>query len=374
VSGIFWIHECEETALYRSVIARNCYINYLRLVVNLLHRLWQDRRAHFESVLYWSGAAWAFEKMTHPTGAVILMYHSVAEDEVANFIDPPNHLSKSEFEKQAAFLSMHRNVVSLTALVDQLNAGEEPTAGTVCITFDDGYLDNLTVAAPILAKYRLPATLYLPTAYIDHGETHWADMVHQLFQFRTRDKLTMPSLDLSANLADKKQRGMAYKKLHTPLLNAKYRDRQALLANMREQLEPSQLGPRLTMNWDDVRDLDQRFPLFSIGGHSQHHIDLSSHGGQYALDEIDGCKSCIENNIGIVPQHFSFPYARWSEESRSLVKECGWKSAVGNGHGIRVGLESDSFVLPRLPTPGSMTELKFKTYGSFPGVYALLGR
>lgn len=342
--------------------------------MNLLKRIWQKRWHYADSALYMSGAAWAFDKVTRQTGAVILMYHSVAEDEVAKFIDPPNHLPKTEFEKQVAFLSQHRNVVSLTELMGQLDAGEEPTAGTVCITFDDGYLDNLTVAAPILQKYQLPATLYLPTKYIDRGETHWADTMHQLLEFRTRDRLEMPSLGFSANLTDKMQRTLIFDKLHGPLLGARYPERQALLQEVREQLQPSQEGPRLTMNWDDVRDLNQHFPLFNIGGHSQCHIDLSAIGGQYAFDEIEGCKLTIQNNLGIDPQHFSFPYARWNMETRSLVKQCGWKSAVGNGLGIRVGLKSDRFVLPRLPTPVSMTDLKFKTGGSYPGVYALLGR
>jgi peptidoglycan/xylan/chitin deacetylase (PgdA/CDA1 family) len=340
----------------------------------MFQRVWATKWRYANTMLYWSGAAWAFEKVTHPTGAVILMYHSVADEEVAKFIDPPNHFRSAEFERQMAFLSGNRKVVSLTELLAQLDAGKVPSAGTVCITFDDGYLDNLTVAAPILEKYKLPATLYLPTAYIDRGETHWADIVHQLFRFRTRDQLTMPLLGISANLADKMQRMSAYKLLHGPLLTSLYSDRQALLAEVREQLQPSQEGPRLTMNWDEIRELGQRFPLFSIGGHSQCHVDLSAYGGQYAHDEIEGCKRSIQQKLGIDPQHFSFPYSRWSTETKSLVEQCGWKSAVGDGHGVLVGLESDRFVLPRLSTPVSMTDLRFKTCGSFPGVYALLGR
>ena len=50
----------------------------------------------------------------------------------------------------------------------------------MCITFDDGYRDNLTVAAPILEKYRLPATLFLATGYVERGETQWSDTLHWL--------------------------------------------------------------------------------------------------------------------------------------------------------------------------------------------------
>ena len=342
--------------------------------MNLIQDVLSEKRRYASAAVYWCGAAWLFEKLTQPKGALILMYHSVADDAVSPFIDPPNHLRSDEFEKQMAFLSHHRKVVSLTDLMAQLDAGQEPTAGTVCITFDDGYLDNLTVAAPILAKHQLPATLYLPTAYIDRSESHWADVLHQMFLFRTRNQLTMPTLGLSADLSDENQRAAALKKLHSPLLTSVYAPRQALLAEVREQLCPAREGPQLTMGWDDVRDLVRKFPLFDIGGHSQDHVDLRTHGGEYAQGQIEGCWRDIQRALGMEPLHFSFPYARWSKESQLSVLKSGWKTAVGSGQGVRIRTVSDRFAMPRLSTPTSMTELGFKTCGAFPGIYALMGK
>ena len=342
--------------------------------MNLLQDVWSEKRRYVSTAMYWSGAAWLFEKLMQPKGALILMYHSVADAVVAPFIDPPNHLSHIDFEAQMAFLSRYRHVVSLTDLMTQLDAGHEPPAGTVCITFDDGYLDNLTVAAPILAKYQLPATLYLPTAYIDRRESHWADVLHQMFLFRTRQRLTISRLRIAADLSDAEQRNAAYKKLHQPLLTSLYAQRQSLLAELREQLCPEREGPQLTMGWDDVRDLVQKYPLFDIGGHGQDHVDLRAHGGEYARDEIEGCRRDIRRELGTDPLHFSFPYARSSVDARSSALKGGWKNAVGSGLGVRIRLASDRFAMPRLSTPMSMTELRFKTCGAFPGIYALIGK
>src|SRR5712692_3225333 len=126
-------------------------------------------------VVYWSGVGRAFEAATQPTGAIILMYHSIAADNVAESVDPPNRLPPGMFERQMAFLSEHRRVVALSHVVEEIAAGRSPAAGTVCITFDDGYLDNLTTAAPILDRHKLPATLFLATGYVERGEAQWAD-------------------------------------------------------------------------------------------------------------------------------------------------------------------------------------------------------
>lgn len=39
----------------------------------------------------------------------------------------------------------------------------------VAITFDDGYLDNLTVAAPILARHELPFTVFITPQFVQSG-------------------------------------------------------------------------------------------------------------------------------------------------------------------------------------------------------------
>jgi peptidoglycan/xylan/chitin deacetylase (PgdA/CDA1 family) len=335
---------------------------------------WSKRRAFAGAVMYWSGFAWALECITRPTGAIVLMYHSVADKSAVGFIDPPNHLDAAHFERQMEYLSKYRHVISLGELVQHLTAGKALPAGSVCITFDDGYLDNLTVAAPILAKYSLPATLYLPTAYIDRAETHWADVLHQSFTFRTKNVLTIPALGLRADISKAGECVAAYRSLHGPLLVSLYDERQALLAEVQRQLEPKVKPPRLTMNWDDVRRLQKDYPLFSIGGHSQNHIDLHAHGGEQALNEINGCMNDIRRELSATPEHFSFPYARWSKESRTMVVQAGWASAVADGGSFRISAGADQYGIARVRTPDSMTDLRFKTCAVFPQIFRLLGK
>ncbi len=105
----------------------------------------------------------------------ILIYHQV----VAEF-DPmrPNEPTPEIFDWQMALLARYFTPLSLDEAVERLALGTLP-ANAVCVTFDDGYLNNLTVAQPILAKYAIPATVYVATAFRNQANM-WNDRIQDL--------------------------------------------------------------------------------------------------------------------------------------------------------------------------------------------------
>jgi peptidoglycan/xylan/chitin deacetylase (PgdA/CDA1 family) len=72
-------------------------------------------------------------------------------------------ISPERFERQLRWLADSREVVPL---VETLSEGKNRRL--VAITFDDGYRDNLTVALPLLEKFRLPMTLFVTAGFVDH--------------------------------------------------------------------------------------------------------------------------------------------------------------------------------------------------------------
>jgi peptidoglycan/xylan/chitin deacetylase (PgdA/CDA1 family) len=273
-----------------------------------------------------------------------------------------------------AFLGARRRVVALSALVEEIAAGRSPAAGTVCITFDDGYLDTYTMAAPILAKYRLPATVFLATGYVEREETQWADVLHSVLEFRTRDRVSLPSLAPGeANLASPGERARVRRALHGRLLAGGLRERAELLGELEARLCPGAKPPRLTMTWAEVRELARRYPGIEIGGHTRDHVDLRARDAAAVREQVEACAEDVRRELGARPIHFSYPYERWSASAREIVIASGWRSAVGSGPAFRIGAASDRFAMPRVESPRTMTELRFKTSGAYPGALQKLG-
>ena len=73
------------------------------------------------------------------------------------------------FERQLRHLARFATVLPLEPALDALYAGETLPRRAVCLTFDDGYCDNLDLAVPLLRRYGLPATFFLVPAFLDQA-------------------------------------------------------------------------------------------------------------------------------------------------------------------------------------------------------------
>jgi peptidoglycan/xylan/chitin deacetylase (PgdA/CDA1 family) len=294
------------------------------------------------------------------SGAVAFMYHSVADDDTAQWIDPRSHVPATVFAQQMAWLAANRTVVSLQQLVEWLRSGEAVPDGTVVLTFDDGYLDNLTVAAPILARYGLPATLFLPSGYIDRGETQWVDQVYTAFKRRRSRWLDFQDFgDVAAaqfDLDDPAGRHQAYLSICGLFIKEGYDSRCRMLGRLREQLDPDVEPPRLGMDWNDVRSLLATWEGFSIGGHTAEHTDVSAVSDAVARREIEHGAARIADETNERPRYFSFCYSRTTEAASRLLSEAGFEAAFGQCSiepAIKPG--SDLFNLPRVEAPCRLT-------------------
>ena len=105
---------------------------------------------------------------------LILMYHRFS-------VEPhPHKISREEFESHLIYLAKHNNVVSLDDVVNAKLKGEPLPSNTTVITIDDGYADAYDIAFPLLEKYKMPATLYAITDFIDGKIWLWTDLMRYL--------------------------------------------------------------------------------------------------------------------------------------------------------------------------------------------------
>lgn len=104
----------------------------------------------------------------------VLNYHQINDTE-----QNPLTVNTEQFEEQMKYLADNGyHTITPTEMVDAWEKGTQLPAKPVILTFDDGYLDNYLYAFPILEKYRLKATIFLISDYVNTYPNYltWANV------------------------------------------------------------------------------------------------------------------------------------------------------------------------------------------------------
>ena len=319
-----------------------------------------------------SGIGDAYARRRPPNHAIVLMYHSVCLDEATPWVAPRNRMSVDRFEQQLRLLAKSGRVIAPSRFVASAE-GEPAPPGSIVLTFDDGYLDNLEVVAPLLAKYELPAVLYLATGYVADAAHQWADVIYGAIAHRRRDRLKLDGID-EWNLASKGARESAIYSIGRAMIKGTREYRESLLEQIAEQLDAPAVPVRLTMDFDDARRCAADYPSFELGVHTHDHLDLSAMKTDEALGEVQRSMDVFRGELGREPDHFSFPYSRSTPQLVERLRGTKLRSAM-TGEGVAPLDSLDPFNIHRLESPQSMSLFRYWASGAHPTLTrSLFGR
>jgi peptidoglycan/xylan/chitin deacetylase (PgdA/CDA1 family) len=193
-------------------------------------------------------------------GVRILLYHRVAPDGGRLTIAPAVFRAQMEWLLSAG--------VKPIALDEALLVIERREPGChVCVTFDDGYHDNLDYALPVLRDLAIPATIFPITGVTDGAARfYWYD-------------------------------------------------------------EPWFGEPPPVLRWDELRAIDQE-RLFSIGAHTRTHPALVKLTDEAAWEEIDGARRHLEEHLGRSVTSFAYPAGIYGQREILMVRKAGYRLAL----------------------------------------------
>lgn len=281
----------------------------------------------------------------------ILIYHQV----VAEF-DPmrPNEPTAEVFDWQMALLARYFTPLSLTEAVQRLAAGTLP-ANAVCVTFDDGYLNNLSVAQPILARYNIPATVYVATAFRS-GDNMWNDRIQDLCADPSRFALKTSEAEIP--LSDWQSRIAAAQQLLKKLKYLPVAERLQAVDEL-YQLNLATEYPARMMNDSQLQQLAALG--VTIGAHTHNHPILKSLDAKAQQAEIEQSKTLLEQILQQPVAHFAYPNGvegrDFDEVAVQWVAAAGFTSAVMTNWGYSTAATSP-LRLKRF-TPWDTTALRF---------------
>lgn len=272
----------------------------------------------------------------------------------------PEAMTAARFDEICRWVSQLFNVLSLDEAAERLRAGTLPSRAAA-ITFDDGYIDNHDVALSVLKRHRLPATIFVATAFLEGGMM-WNDMVTEAMRasplpaFDARDLL--PALPAPFPLGTPLERRVALERLIDAV---KYLPPGERLERVQALVERSRavLPAQLMMGAEQLRSMQREGML--IGGHTITHPILAGLPREAARAEMLGGKQALESLLGRPVTVFAYPNGKpgedFSDESVELAREVGFRAAVTTAWGA-AHHETDPMLIPRF-TPWDRTATRF---------------
>jgi len=219
----------------------------------------------------------------------------------------------------------------------------------LCLSFDDGYRDNLTTALPILERYQTPATIFVTTGFVDRVTEPLEHLLAKMIVGRTRVKVPnfsplekigrlitrRPHVPVPPEgflkLRDSENYESNWNLLQRPLKRGPLSTRVAYLRKVAKQNSFGWPSSDIDMflNWDEVRELD-RHPLITIGAHSHTHPRFDLASPWQAFYEAKLSKQRLEDELGHSVDLFSYPYGAQSYLARRMVRAAGFRYAYSS--------------------------------------------
>jgi len=283
----------------------------------------------------------------------ILIFHRVLDKP-----DPlrPGEIDSVTFDKVMCLLADFFNVFSLDEAVERLQSGSLPPRA-VSITFDDGYADNLTTALPILKKYKLPATVFVSTGFLDGGRM-WNDTIIESVRCWQESVIDLSELQLG--VLDCETEHDKSNVIASILGAIKYFEpclRQEFVDIIEEKVEC--LPTDMMLTTEGVKSLYANG--IEIGAHTVTHPILTSLNDRDAKSEIAKSKEQLEYIIGDGIRYFAYPNGRYKQDYNQrhvdILKRLNFKAALSTHWGVGTA-STDKMQLPRF-TPWDRTTLPF---------------
>lgn len=232
----------------------------------------------------------------------ILTFHGVQEH--------PNsfsHQSPAIFEQQIKYLAEKAYTsLRISDLLDNWPRVLDKKR-IVILTFDDGLYNNREIVCPILRKYGMIATFFIPTAYI--GENRLPANHKNLGTYHGVDMLA----------------------------------------------------------WHDLKDMAREG--FEIGSHTHTHVLVRQLNHEEAAHELAISKKIIEEKLGVPVRSFAYPRGRttaFAPWTREVLQKCGYAAGCTMMEGC-LSRKTDLLQLPRIgiDQTDTLQTFRMKLHGNY---------
>ena len=221
----------------------------------------------------------------------------------------------------------------------------------IAVTFDDGYVDNVSTAMPLLRSAGVPATFFLTTAEGPFPYYYWWDRLAALLMgpgtVPPSLSLDLPSGPRELPTASESERHAAHWHLYHEIIRLPANRREAILDRITAWAAELDLDVRdRRMTWTEVSELTTD-AHYTIGAHTVEHLFLPAQTDDVLMSELVESRAALERVTGSTVETLAYPFGAVDERTVRAARAAGFRLAVTCADG-GVLASDDRLALPRV--------------------------
>ena len=286
---------------------------------------------------------------------ISLCFHSTPETDPS---DPISILeagtSRKSFENQINILSKWLQPIDDHQLLNWFNHTAKLQRDGLLVTFDDGYKNNQTVAAPILQSQGVPGLIFVPTNFITCRKQFWWSRLSNAMramepsQWKSLSEKPLPSkiLEIVADedLANWPSRKKARRRIGL-WLNQNGTANSVI--QILESVTVPQRDPNMALlTWDEIKTMHSS-EVIHFGSHTHTHPCLTRLPDAELGPELQAGSESFKEHLGLSPLSLAYPGGHVDQRVEDQAADAGFQLAFTTQQGI-IRPSSNRLQLPRL--------------------------
>lgn len=299
----------------------------------------------------------------------IVMYHYVRDLKNSRYPEIKG-LDYSLFKEQLEFFAAHFHTVTMEDVIACYEEGKELPDNALLLTFDDGYIDHYTFVYPMLRRYGMqgsffiPAKVFMEHTLLDVNKIHFIlaaapieklckELMGQLDRYRGQEWDYPSNQELIdqymvANRFDNKET-IFFKRVLQFVLPEKLRNQ--ITSELFEKvvgISETVMAHELYLNYDQMMLMKKGGMYFGIHGYDHYWMNKLTQA--QLQQDIDKALKSLGGLIDLNKWVINYPYGSYSDEVRECARKMG--CVMGLATDVRIAdLEKDDpYKLPRLDT------------------------
>ena len=274
--------------------------------------------------------------------------------------------------------SMGTEFVSLQEGCDRLRSGKHGKR-FACLTFDDGYIDNLHHALPVLEAEDVPFALYVSTAMPNGTAMLWWDVLELVIEKNNVTELPLETGCQRLPTRSASEKSQAHHQAYRYLRGSVFTKQHALSRELAERCDFNWQAhtSSVALDWPNLQTLADH-PLCEIGAHTVDHPALSLLDDHQAGQQIEASRAELSKRLNVPIRHFAYPYGDPGSAGRrefDLLDSLGFESSVTTRKGVLFPEHRGEMqALPRVSLNGDFQSRRYTRIFAAGAPFALSNR